>query len=165
MKKLLLIIVILLITPIALFAAGQQEVDAVTTASVVDNASDFLSAVSQDGTWIAAVLQDLSLDEEIVISGQFIHNDEPYRKLAFYAQDENRTVTDRFTVTAPRMLVQSENTRIQGGTFAGDVYVEANGFHLVDGTVDGNIYFSSQEYLNSFSLDDGSTVTGKTELQ
>jgi hypothetical protein len=111
------------------------------------------------------VLQDLSLDQEIVIDGQFTHNDEIYRKLAFYAQDESHAITARYTVTAPKMVVKSENTRIQGGTFSGDVYVEANGFHLVGGTVDGNVYFMNQEYLDSFTKDDNSKVTGVTELQ
>ncbi len=145
--------------------AAVAEPDAITTASVVDKASDFLSAVGPDGTWIIAVVQDLSLDKEIVVDGQFTQNDKPYRKLAFYAQDANRKITERYTVTAPRMTVRSQNTRIQGGTFRGDVYVEANGFHLVDGTVDGNVYFLKQEYLDSFTMDEPSSVTGVTELR
>ena len=40
-------------------------------------------------------------------------------------------------------MVRSENTRIQEGTFVGDVYVEAPGFHLVGATVDGDIYFET----------------------
>ena len=111
------------------------------------------------------MVQDLSLDSEIVVDGQFTQNDKPYRKLAFYAQDANRKITERYTVIAPRMTVRSQNTRIQGGTFRGDVYVEANGFHLVDGTVDGNVYFLKQEYLDSFTMDEPSSVTGVTELR
>lgn len=139
--------------------------DAITTASIVNDVSDFLTAVGPKGTWIVAVVEDLSLDKEIVVDGQFFQNDKPYRKLALYAQDANRKITERYTVTAPRMTVRSQNTRIQGGTFKGDVYVEANGFHLVDGTVDGNIYFLKQEYLDSFTMDEPSVVTGVTELR
>lgn len=138
------------------------QVDVVTTASIVNTTTDFQTAVSAEGSWIIAILEDLSFGEEIVIEGEFTRNDKLYRKLAFYAQDENRTVTDRFTVTAPRMIIRSPNTRIQSGTFIGDVYVEANGFHLVDGTVDGTIYFASQEYFDSFSADENSSVTGDT---
>jgi len=142
-----------------------ETADAVTTASIVDDASAFLEAVSADGTWIIAVLEDLSIDQEIVLDGQFTHNDDIYRKLAFYAQDENRVITERYTVSAPKMTVKSENARIQGGTFKGDVYVEANGFHLVEGTVDGDIYFANQEYMDSFTMDEGSSVTGDSLLQ
>jgi len=146
-------------------ASIAPEPDAVTTASIVNDASSFLKALSQDGTWIVAVLQDMTLETEIVVDGQFTQNDKPYRKLAFYAQDADRKITERYTVTAPRMTVRSENTRIQSGTFSGDVYVEVNGFHLVDGKVDGNIYFLTQEYLDSFTMDGTSSVTGVTELQ
>lgn len=146
-------------------ASIAPEPDAVTTASIVNDASSFLKALSQDGTWIVAVLQDMTLETEIVVDGQFTQNDKAYRKLAFYAQDADRKITERYTVTAPRMTVRSENTRIQSGTFSGDVYVEVNGFHLVDGKVDGNIYFLTQEYLDSFTMDGTSSVTGVTELQ
>jgi hypothetical protein len=64
------------------------------------------------------------------------------------------------------MIVKSENFRIQGGTFIGDVYVEANGFNVGKAaTVDGNIYFASQEYMDSFYVDESGKVTGTTELQ
>ncbi len=145
-------------------AAVSEEPDALTTASIVESSSAFLAAAGSNGTWIIAVLQDITFDQEIVVEGEFIPKDEPYRKLALYTQDENRTVTDRFTLTAPRMTIRSENTRIQSGTFRGDILVEANGFHLVDATVEGNISFSSQEYLSSFSADENSTVTGETAV-
>ncbi len=151
--------------PVTPTATVAEELDAVTTASIVDEGSAFLQSVGKDGTWIIAVLNDLTLTEEVVVDGQFTHNDDIYRKLAFYAQDESHAITARYTVTAPKMIVRSENTRIQGGTFKGDVYVEANGFHLVSGTVDGNVYFMNQEYLDSFTKDDDSSVTGVTELQ
>ena len=98
--------------------------------------------------------KDMSFTDEIVIAGEFTRNDELYRKLAFYSQDENRNITARYTVTAPSVTVRSPNTRLQGGTIAGDVYVEAPGFHLVDGTVEGDIYFASQEYADSFTADE-----------
>ena len=46
-------------------------------------------------------------------------------------------MTARYTLTAPRLIVRHRNTRIQGGTFKGDVYVEAQGFELVDATSTG----------------------------
>ena len=74
--------------------------------------------------------QDITTDQEIVVEGQFTCRDEIYRKIALYAQDEDRNVRDRYTLTAPKLTVRSENTRIQGGTFVGDVYVQADKFNV-----------------------------------
>jgi hypothetical protein len=148
-------------TPAEQATETQADADAVTTASIVNTEAAFRTAISAQGSWIIAILEDMSFTEEIVIAGEFTRNDELYRKLAFYSQDENRTITARYTVTAPRMTVRSPNTRLQGGTFAGDVHVEAPGFHLVDGTVEGDIYFASQEYAEGFTADENSTVTGE----
>lgn len=142
-------------------AEAESEADAVSTASVVDTADGFIRAASSDGTWIIAITQDLTVDSEIVVAGEFTRRDEIYRKLALYAQDEDRNITDRYTLTAPRLVVRSENTRIQEGTFVGDVYVEAPGFHLVGGTVDGDVYFETEALRDSFEMDDASEITGE----
>lgn len=143
----------------------EQEADALSTASIVNDEAAFIEAASSEGTWIIAVTEDLSFEQEVILNGQFVHRDEVYRKLAFYAQDEDRNITDRYTVRAPRLVVRSENTRIQGGTFAGDVYVEADKFHLVDARVDGDIIFANEEYRSSFSRDENSEVTGMIEVK
>jgi hypothetical protein len=143
-----------------------EDVDVVTTASLVVEGNDLVKALSADGTWIVAVYHNMSLKQEIVVDGQFTHREAIDRKLALYTQDEERNITASFTVTAPKMTVKSENFRIQGGTFVGDVYVEANGFQLSkSASVEGNIYFAKQEYKDSFVLEEGSTVTGTQEVQ
>lgn len=142
-----------------------KDADTVSSASVNDTARGFIEAAGEDGTWIIAITRDISTDREIVVEGQFTRRDEIYRKIALYAQDEERNVTDRYTLTAPKLTVRSENTRIQGGTFVGDVYVEANKFHIYDGKVEGNIYFASEEYKSSFSLQEGGEVTGDLKVQ
>lgn len=141
------------------------EPDVITTASIVNDEVAFLNAVSSEGTWIIALLRDMTINEDIVLEGQFIHNDEPERKIALYSQDEDRNITARYTLTAPSLIVRSENARIQSGTFVGDIYVEANNFALVDTTVEGNLYFSSEEYQTSSKIDEESTVTGTTEVR
>lgn len=142
-----------------------EDVDAVTTASIVDNGDAVVAALSADGTWIVATLNDTTTDKEIVVEGLFYNKDDKdsniYRKLALYTQDEDHKIIDQFSLTAPKMTVKSENFRIQGGTFKGDVYVEATGFNLSSSaTVDGNIYFASKELLDTFTLTDSSVVTG-----
>ncbi|WP_226036423.1 hypothetical protein [Aquibacillus saliphilus] len=140
--------------------------DAVTGATqvVVEDEKSLLNGISEDGAWIVIFNEDLTVDQELVLEGEFISKDEPARKLALYTQDEERNITDSYTLTAPSLTVKSENGRIQGGTFKGDVYVEANGFTLPDGTVDGNVYFANDEYQSTADLS-GGTVTGSTEVQ
>ena len=145
-------------------AAQTVAVDAVTAASVVDNGADFIRAAGADGTWIIATLQDLTIDGEIVLEGEFTRRDALARKIALYAQDADRTVTARYTLTAPRLVVRSPNARIQGGTFVGNVYVDAPGFLVIDATVEGDITFSNSEFRGSFRQEEGGTVTGEISV-
>jgi len=144
---------------------ADQPTDAVTSASVVDNEASFKKAISKEGTWIAATLRDLTFTEDLVLEGQFIHKDAPARKIALYTQDADHKITNSFTLTAPKITIRSENARIQGGTFVGDVYVEANGFQVVNAKIQGNVYFAKDEYQASYSASDQGTVTGVTEVQ
>ncbi|MHB1315958.1 MAG: hypothetical protein ACYCX2_10810 [Christensenellales bacterium] len=147
--------------------------DMVTSASMANEENALQKALSKEGTWIVILLKDLSTGKELVIEGDFHDKNDNanpiYRKLALYAQDANRNITARYTLTAPKLTVKSPNTRIQGGTLKGDVYVEANGFTVYDATVDGNIYFAKQEYKDSFVLQTeqgtAGTVTGSMEVK
>ena len=145
--------------------ATEEEVDAVSTASIVTEGDALVAALGADGFWLAATLNDIVLEEDLVVEGEFIHREEIARKLGLYTQDADRNVLERFTLTAPSLVVKSENFRLQGGTFVGDVYVEANGFHLVDNTIEGNLYFASQEYMDSRVEDETGVVTGVVEVK
>ncbi|MDX9800463.1 MAG: hypothetical protein RBT69_03900 [Spirochaetia bacterium] len=176
------VITLLLIIAVLLLAAGctkkseqpavkdspdgkAAEPDAISTASVVDNGEDFIRAAGADGTWIIAALSDLSIDREIVLEGEFTNRGELARKIALYAQDQDRKITERYTLTAPKLIVRSPNARIQGGTFAGDVYVDAPGFLVIDATVKGDITFSSTKFRDSFKQEEGGKVTGKISVE
>lgn len=142
--------------------------DVVTTASLVNEEDALVNAVSENGTWIIAILNDISTDQELVLAGDFYNKGDEtqdlYRKLALYAQDDNHKVTARYTLTAPKLTVKSPNAKIQGGTFAGDVYVEANGFSLTDGTIDGDLYFATQEMKDTFTMENGAKITGAVKV-
>ncbi|MRN53638.1 hypothetical protein [Paenibacillus monticola] len=144
---------------------ADQPTDAVTSASVVDNEANFKKAISKEGTWIIATLKDLTFSEDLVLDGQFTNKDEPARKIALYSQDADHNITASFTLTAPKITIKSENARIQGGTFVGDVYVEAKGFQVVNATIQGNVYFASDEFQSTYSAADQGKVTGVTEVQ
>ncbi len=145
---------------------GQDDTqpDVMTTASIVNDKDAFLNAVSSKGTWIIALLNDMTIDEDIELEGQFTHNDAPERKIALYSQDENRNITARYTLTAPSLIIRSENARIQSGTFKGDVFVDAKGFSLVDTKIEGNLYYANEEVKSSATIDEKSSVTGVTEI-
>ena len=143
-----------------------------TTASIVDNEAAFEKAMSSTGTWIIATLKDLTYTKDLVLDGEFKNGkkdeagkDIIQRKIALYTQDENRKVTGRFTLVAPKLTINSPNARIQSGTFKGDVYVAAKNFELVDATVDGNVYFTTDDAKSTFKMDGTSKVTGKQELK
>ncbi len=150
-------------------AVNAADVDVVTAASVSDNPAAFAKALGEEGTWIVCATTDMTFNSELVIAGEF-HNKgdesrELYHKVGPYAQDDDHNVTERYTITAPQFTVKSPNTKFQGGIFAGDVYVEANGFTVDDATVQGNVYFAKDEYKESFVVEDGGKVTGVTEVK
>ncbi len=140
--------------------------DVVTTASLVDTEDAFVNAIGKNGTWIIAILKDMTINKDLVLDGDFKNSKgESERKLAFYAQDEDRNITARYTLTAPKLTINSVDAKIQGGIFKGDVYVGAKNFQLVDARIDGNLYFTSDDAKTSFQMDSTSKVTGKQELK
>lgn len=146
--------------------------DVKTSASIVDKEAAFEKAISSTGTWIIATTKDLTFNKELVLDGEFKNGkkdsagkDIIQRKIALYTQDENRNVTNRYTLTAPKLTINSLNARIQSGTFKGDVYVSAKNFELVDATVNGNVYFTNDDAKTTFKKDAKSKVTGKQELK
>ncbi|WP_186431497.1 hypothetical protein [Clostridium sp. BSD9I1] len=152
--------------------APAEKVDTVTTASIVDKAEAFEKAISKDGTWIIATLNDLTIDKDLVLEGEFKNGkkdkdgkDAIQRKIALYTQDDKHVVTARFTLTAPKLTIKSPQARIQSGTFKGDVYVETKDFQLVDAKIEGNVYFASEEAKAGFKMDDKSSITGKQEVK
>jgi len=141
--------------------------DAVTTASIVDNAEDFEKAISNTGTWIICLTKDITTDKELVLDGEFKNGkkdsegkDIIQRKIALYAQDANRNITARYTLTAPKLTINSPEASIQHGTFKGDLYVSAKNFKLVDATVEGNVYFTNEDAKSTFTMDEKSKITG-----
>ncbi len=142
---------------------AEEEVDVVTTASIVADPEAFEKAMGtaeNGGTWIIAALNDITIEKEIVLEGDFENRGTPARKIALYTQDDDRNVLEQFTLTAPKLTVKSPYARIQNGTFKGDIYVEAPNFRLVGATVDGVVYFTNQEAKDSFDIDENSSVKG-----
>lgn len=151
---------------------GATDEDVKTTASIVNTPEAFEKAVSKDGTWIICLIDDLKVDKELTLEGEFTNgkkddkgNDVIQRKIALYTQDENRNITERFTLTVPKLTIKSPNASIQHGTVKGDIYVDVNNFQLIDTTVEGNVYFTNESHKSTFSMDDKSKITGVQEVK
>jgi len=146
----------------------EENGDAVTAASITADPDEVMASLSEDGTWITALLDNVTLEEEVTVAGTFHDGGDEaeaeYRKLALYAQDDERNVTDTYTLTVPMMTVESPNFRIQEGTLDGDVYVDAEGFELTNSTVTGDVTFSSQEMMDAAMMDEG-TVEGEVTVE
>lgn len=146
--------------------------DATSSASIVDTASAFEKAIGTNGNWIICPTKDLKIDKDLVVEGEFTNGkkddsgkDIVQRKIALYSQDDQRNITARYTLTAPKITIKSPNASLQHGKFVGDVIVDAPNFQLVDNAVEGNIYFTSQEVKDTFTMDETSSVSGVQEIQ
>ncbi len=153
-------------------AATPVVTDAVGSASIVDNATAFEKAIGTTGTWIIAITKDLTIDKDLVLEGDFKNGkkdtdgkDLLQRKIALYAQDADRNITARYTLSAKSLTIKSAVASIQHGTFKGDLYVDVVGFQLIDAKVEGNIYFQSDAIKASFVMDATSSVTGVQEVK
>ena len=172
MKIKVIILTLLLATSLfAGCASPKTTPNVVTTASIVNTSDAFQKAISDSGTWIIAITKDLTIDKEITLNGEFKNGkkdkdgkDIIQRKVALYSQDENRKVTARYTLTAPKFNINSPEGSIQHGTFKGDLYVTAKNFQLIDATVEGNVYFTNADAKSTFKMDGTSKVTGKQEV-
>jgi len=173
MKKLFIVLSVFLLS-LSLTACGsnepvddkepmvdEQEPDVITSASQATNGEELVSALSKDGTWIGIALNDITYDKEIIVEGEFTNRDVIARKIALYASDEDHKKIASYTLTAPKLIIKSENFLLKGGTFVGDVYVEAPGFKLQDAMIKGNLYFKDAELRKSSTFIAPASVTGK----
>lgn len=133
-----------------------KDVDVVTSASIVNENAAFENAISSKGKWIICLLNNLTFDKDLVLDGQFNNAKTPpavQRKIALYAQDDKHVTTARFTLTAPKLTINSPMASIQKGMFKGDLYITTLNFQLVDAIIDGNVYFTTQEAKDTFKPD------------
>ncbi|MGX7164815.1 bactofilin family protein [Enterococcus massiliensis] len=150
---------------VAASTEASSSVEVTSTASISDQASVLEKALGADGNWIVAATADVTFDNDLTVTGEFHDKGDDtqavYRKLALYSQDEDRNVTAEYTITVPKIVVESENLNIVHGTVKGDIEVKANGFVLDGAKVEGNVTFASKEFQDSAKLEEnGATVSG-----
>ncbi|WP_052356861.1 hypothetical protein [Faecalimicrobium dakarense] len=133
---------------------AEETVDAVGTASLPASLDEFTKGIATDGKWIVTPVANLTSDKDLTVDGVFYNKDDKskgeYRKLGFYAQDENKKVTEEYTLTVPVLNVKSPQTTLVNGTIKGDVFVDALGFNLNNCKIDGNLLFASEDIKADF---------------
>ncbi|MBQ1786154.1 MAG: lipofamily protein, partial [Turicibacter sp.] len=102
---------------------NKEATDATTGPSWVTDDKSLETAINE--SWIVIVTKDLKTDKELVFKGGFENNNnEGSRLLTLYNQDENGVKSASYTLTTPKATFQQDGSKIKGGTFKGDVYVE-----------------------------------------
>lgn len=139
-----------------------DQADAETGASVIQGPEDAQRAFSAEGEWIVILTEDMEVEEDLVLEEQ--DNEQGERKLAFYESDDDGEVTEMYTLTAPSVTLEAENTRFAGNV-SGDVIVDNNGFNFYnEPEIDGDLIFTSEEYQESAEFDE-SAVSGEVRVE
>ncbi len=145
------------------------EADIVSSASQAPDEKTFEEKISKDGNFIIITSKDLTFENDLTVEGTFTKKDKEgkevaARSLALAAYGKDNSVI-RYTVTVPRIIINSENTLLEYGIIKGDVYVQSPGFKTKDATIDGNLYFATQELKDAFCADDLTKITGEVEVK
>lgn len=146
-----------------------EATDAVSTASIVSDEESFEKGISKDGTYIVLTTKDLTFENDLVVDGTFTKKDKEgkeviTRSLAF-AQNAADGKVERYSVTVPNIVINSENTLHEYGIIKGDVYIQAHGFKTKDATIEGNLYFATQELMEAFSADELTNISGEVAVK
>ena len=133
--------------------------DAVSSASLATDEASFKEKISANGNWIVLTDKDLSFTEDLVVEGDF-----EKRALAFAAYLPDNKI-DKFSVTAPTIVINNPNTLLEYGIIKGDVYVKSEGFTTKDATIEGNLYFETEELKSAFTKDEMTKVSGEVSVK
>lgn len=125
-----------------------------------------------DESWIILVENDITTTKDVVLNTGFEKADEndknkmvsTPRVLVLCTKDANKNIDKNFTLTTPKVTIKDEGAKIEGGVIKGDLYIEVNNVILEHTTVEGNVYFTSQNAKDSVVIKE-STVTGTMEVK
>lgn len=145
---------------------GMENPDVVSSPSKVTDDVTLVEALGEKGPWIIIPQNDIKTDKELVVSKLTTTPEGKLgRNISLYATDENQNVVKEYTLTAPKIMVVSDDVQLKRGTFVGDIYVSGKNFHIIATKVEGNVYFENQEAKDTFKLEEGASVSGVQELK
>ena len=114
----------------------------------------------------------ISTDKEMILQGEFSKTDTSAkdkiegtgRILQLEKLDIDFETVEEYTLTMPRLTIKAEKTILKGGKFVGDIYVNAAQFTLDNTKVIGNIFFTKDEFKESFDMKNGATISENMEV-
>ncbi|GFH42191.1 hypothetical protein Hs30E_07420 [Lactococcus hodotermopsidis] len=144
--------------------------------------ADLADTLGENGAWLGAATADIDASgKTLTVDGTFLGSKGLIaRKVALYTQNAEHQVTETYTLTADKLVINSPFTVISNGVVKGDVYVaeSAIGFAAQNGKdttgkpvtakIDGNLYFATQDQLDAYNkLADTAKfeVTGETAVK
>lgn len=141
------------------------KTDIVASASQINDETAFEKALTKDNTnYMIIVNKDMTFTKDLTVESGVKKGtdgkDAPNRSIAPATEDANQKITNRYTITVPNLVFSGENEKVEYGIVKGDVYVQAAGFTLKDATIDGNLYFASDDLKNAFKQDATTKITG-----
>lgn len=147
------------------------KVDATTGASQTTDEASFEKAISKDNSnYMVITNRNLTFTKDLTVESGIKKGangaaDTVTRSLGLAALGADKKVSTKYTLTVPRLVINGENEKIEYGIVKGDIYVQAKGFTTKAATIDGNLYFATQELKDAFKLDAASKVTGQTAVK
>ncbi len=142
-----------------------EQPDAVSGPTRANDEAEFEQKVSKENLeFMVIATRDMTFTKDITVESG-IKSNSANRAIAFGTYNEDKTVDKRFTLTVPRLIIAGDNVKFEYGIIKGDVYVTGAGFNVKDATIDGNLYFATEELKSSFKLDEVSKVTGDTQVK
>lgn len=149
----------------------EKKTDAVTGASQINDEAAFEKAISKDNSnYMVIVTKDMTFTKDLIVESGIKKGangapDAPNRSIAPAHETPDNKVDKRFTLTVPSLVFKGENGKVEYGIVKGDIYVQAKGFTIKDATIDGNVYFATQELKDAFKQDATTKITGKVDVK
>lgn len=147
------------------------KTDATTGASQTTDEASFEKAISKDNSnYMVIANRNLTFTKDLTVESGIKKGtngaaDTVTRSLGLAALGADKKVSTKYTLTVPRLVINGENGKIEYGIVKGDIYVQAKGFTIKAATIDGNLYFATQELKDAFKIDADSKVTGQIAVK
>lgn len=150
---------------------GRKEESELENTEFVNSEEELINALNN--YYSVTINDNITSNNELIIEEEFFKTDTAEEnnvvnigiRINLFSKDENNNIINNYVLEAPSLTIQSENTIIKGGTFIGDIYIEAKGFEIDNTKVKGNLYFKDEETKNTFVKSNTASVQGQIRVE
>lgn len=150
---------------------GRKEESEFENTEFVNSEEELINALNN--YYSVTINDNITSNNALIIEEEFFKTDTTEenkiinigRRINLFSKDEDNNIINNYVLEAPSLTIQSENTIIKGGTFIGDIYIEAKGFEIDNTKVKGNLYFKDEETKNTFIKSNAASVQGKIRVE